>query len=76
MTYARATLEMCERHVLQGERRILDQIERIARLEARGLPTETALALLMTFKDTQAMAVQHRDRVRADLASRGRDVPL
>ncbi len=48
-------LEMVRRHVREGER----QLALIARLDARGLPTEEAANLLAVFEEVQGMHEAH-----------------
>jgi hypothetical protein len=58
-------LEMAERHVHEGKRRIASQQRVIEALLSQGLPTDQAQVLLIQFLDLQEMSVAHLKRLRA-----------
>ncbi|CAO4182699.1 hypothetical protein [Methylorubrum populi] len=61
-------LEMVRRHVKDGAMHVAEQRALIARLRQRGLPTEEAESLLVTFEDVQ---LQHEDHLaRAEASER------
>jgi hypothetical protein len=60
-------LEQAERHVAQGERHIAEQEERVAHLARAGHNIPEARKLLDNFYTSQALLIQHRDQVRAEL---------
>jgi hypothetical protein len=64
-------LALAERHVAQGERHIAEQEERIATIDRRGRNTAEATRLLMNFYASQALHIQHRDRIRNELKREG-----
>ena len=55
MTTGETELEMVQRHVLQGERHVLRQLEIISVMQARNQPTSLAKDLLFSF-DTSLRA--------------------
>jgi isochorismate hydrolase len=60
-------LEEAERHVAQGVRHITEQEVRIADLAREGHDTKEARKLLDNFYGTQALHIQHRDRIQKEL---------
>jgi hypothetical protein len=62
-------LALALRHVAVGERHIAQQHEIIASLERKGLDTSEAKAVLLQFKELQAMHVADRDRLKKELAA-------
>lgn len=58
-------LEMVRRHVEEGAEHIAKQRALIARLRQRGLPTQEAESLLVTFEDLQR---QHEDHLARTVA--------
>jgi hypothetical protein len=63
-------LEQAERHIAQGIRHIAEQEERIADLVRLGADTTVARKLLENFYASQVQHIQHRDRIRQELAGR------
>ena len=61
-------LEEAERYVAQGERHIEEQELRISELAGLGQDTTEARKLLDNFYASQVQHIQHRDRLRRDLA--------
>ena len=61
-------LEQAERHVAQGAQHIAEQEARIAGFIRRGQDTTEARKLLDNFHASQVLHVQHRDRIRQELA--------
>jgi hypothetical protein len=61
-------LEEAERHVSQGERHIAEQELRVSDLTRRGQDTTEARKLLDNFYASQVQHLQHRDRIRRELA--------
>ena len=62
-----AHLASAERHVLLDEARLANQEALLARLERSGHPTDAASELLATMRQTQALHVEDRDRIRREL---------
>lgn len=60
MAYTAADLQMVDDHIAQGERHIVQQMELIARLRSRGLPTNLAEDLLEEFRATLSQHREHR----------------
>jgi hypothetical protein len=60
-------LATAERHVAEGEHHLARQRRLIAEMERDGHDTRSALELLSTLEQTQAMHVSHRDHIRAEL---------
>jgi hypothetical protein len=60
-------LEQAETHVRQGAKHVLAQELRVAELEICGQDASLARAVLDTYRCTQALHVQHRDRVLREL---------
>jgi hypothetical protein len=60
-------LEQAERHVAQAERHIADQEERVLHLARAGHSVASARKLLDNFYASQALLIQHRDQIRAEL---------
>ena len=60
-------LEMTERHVGEGERRIANQTALIAKLkrDGRASSIDAAVIFLGQLEDFQRLSVEHRDRERA-----------
>lgn len=56
-------LEMVQRHVADGKRHIADQRALIVELEGAGADTEVAETMLANLLDTQALHLQHLERV-------------
>ena len=56
---------MLRRHIRDGERHIIGQHARIARLEASGPPTEAAETFLTLLQDLQRQHEAHLARVEA-----------
>ena len=61
-------LEQAERHVAQGAQHIAEQEARIASFIRRGQDAAEARKLLDNFNASQVLHVQHRDRIRQELA--------
>ena len=60
-------LRQAEHHVALGRKHIAEQERLVAELETDGHPTETALALLTTYREVQLMHEADRDRLRKEL---------
>ncbi|PWT88067.1 MAG: hypothetical protein C5B56_09405 [Proteobacteria bacterium] len=60
-------LEQAERHIAEGELRIAEQAERVARLRRHGHDVTEADRLLTLFRDTQAQQLAHRDLILKEL---------
>jgi hypothetical protein len=65
---AREHLELANRHLAEGQKRIGRQIELIAELERDGHGTAQAKGLLKQFEETLALQVKTRDRIVRELA--------
>ena len=59
---------MTERHIALGEEHLAKQEALIAGLERKGRDTINARAFLVTLRDAQALHLEHRDRLLAELA--------
>lgn len=66
-------LEMVRRHISQGEGHLAGQRALIARIEASGLPTEEAEALLVTFEATQEQHGTHLARIDGRAAAKAEE---
>jgi hypothetical protein len=62
-------LAVADRHVAQGEAHLARQEALISELDRDGHNTTDAWALLKTMRNTQALHLQDRDRILAELAS-------
>lgn len=62
-------LAQAERHVAEGEDRIVRQRQIIADLAKSRHHLKVAKELLTQFEDMQTLAIADRDRLRADLAA-------
>ena len=60
---AREHLELAERHVAEGQLRVISQLALVAKLERGGLKIKEANTLLHRFEETLALHVQYRDRI-------------
>ncbi|MBU6464615.1 MAG: hypothetical protein KGK01_06660 [Bradyrhizobium sp.] len=60
-------LEQAERNVAEGERHIAEQEERVVQLARGGHNVTEARKLLDNFYASQALHIQHRDRIRKEL---------
>jgi hypothetical protein len=60
-------LAQADRYVAEGRRHIVRQEELIAKLDRNGQDAEEARAILDTLEDTQALHIQHRDRILREL---------
>ncbi|MBB4570594.1 hypothetical protein [Rhizobium leucaenae] len=67
MVYTTADLELANRHVLLGEKHIIDQEMLITKLMAKGLDTAVAESLLSLFVDMLNIHRDRRDRIAATL---------
>jgi hypothetical protein len=56
-------LEMADRHIVEGDRIVSQQMDLIVRMKTRGLDTERSEAILLDFQQYQRMHFEHRDRV-------------
>ncbi len=65
--FREGALAQVERHVELGERHLARQRELIAQLERDGRDTRQAKALLRAFEETQALHIQHWDRLKRRL---------
>ena len=61
-------LAQAEEHVALGNRHIVRQRELIAELARDGHDTAEAKTLLASFEEMQTLHLQHRDRLRHELA--------
>ncbi|MGY8639304.1 hypothetical protein RAD15_43280 [Bradyrhizobium sp. 14AA] len=66
-TMLRRHLAMVERHVALGEGHLAKQEALIAGLECKGRDTVNARMFLATLRETQALHLEHRDRLLAEL---------
>ena len=66
---AEAHLSIVQRHVDAGAACLTRQRALIARLKGRGISSATAEHLLVSFLRLQALHVDHRDRLRAELSN-------
>jgi hypothetical protein len=60
-------LAQAERHILQGEDHIANQLARIEEAERAGLNAGPAKSLLRTLEESQALHLAERERLRAEL---------
>lgn len=67
---------MVERHVALGEGHLAKQEALIAGLEHKGRDTVNARAFLTTLRETQALHLQHRERLLAELALTDHLIPF
>lgn len=70
MAYTRADLAMAERHVRDGERRIVELEEDIEKARRRGLPTRLAEQTLDTMRATLRLMIEHEREMAFSVASR------
>ena len=61
-------LALAEDHVIQGTTHLLRQREIIAEIERHGQDTLPAESFLRLLQETQALHVQHRDRLKQQLS--------
>ena len=61
------TLEMAEKHVLDGERNIARQKELITEMVSLGLDVSSYQTTLANFEDTQRLHVEHVRKLKQDL---------
>lgn len=61
-------LALAERHISQGETHLAKQEALISTLDRDGHDTTEAWALLTTMRATQALHLEDRDRILAELA--------
>ena len=61
-------LAIAERHVVTGEKHVVQQHDLIARLRSRGLDTALAESFLKDLEEIQALHVADRDHLRRELA--------
>jgi hypothetical protein len=64
-----AHLAKAEKNVVEGERHIGHQERLVAELDRDGHDTSAALALLATFRRSQAEHIAHRDHLLKELQS-------
>ena len=60
-------LEQAQQHITEGERRIANQEERIARLGSHGHRVVEAKRILDTFRVSQVLFISHRDLILEEL---------
>jgi hypothetical protein len=60
-------LAEAERHIALGERHVADQERLVADLEAYGYDTTAARSILMSFRLSQALHVEHRENILKEL---------
>ncbi|HEY5207765.1 MAG TPA: hypothetical protein VIJ63_24655 [Roseiarcus sp.] len=65
---AREHLELANRHVAGGQKRVQAQRDLADQLERDGHDTDRARTLLAQFEATLAFQVEHRDRILRELA--------
>jgi hypothetical protein len=68
-----AHLAQAERHVADSMDTVLKQGDVVARLDQKGLSTGSAAAILVQLEYALTKHIEHRDRLRAQLAN---DAPL
>ena len=61
------TLEMAERHVLEGERHIARQKELIAEISVLGADVSRHRATLAAFEETQRLHTEHMKQLKQEL---------
>ncbi len=60
-------LAIAERHVAEGQRHVLEQCERVARMERAGRNCSESRRLLAQFEELQSMPIADRERIRNEL---------
>jgi hypothetical protein len=60
-------LEQAERQVVEGERLVFDQEQRVVALDLEGHDTAEARKLLRTFRASREEHIAHRDMIRSEL---------
>jgi nitrate/nitrite-specific signal transduction histidine kinase len=70
MRHTLADLEIAQRHVDEGERRIAEQRKRVKQLAAKDLPTDEAIVLLGVLRDALSDMCRHRDAIAKDVNAR------
>jgi hypothetical protein len=60
-------LEHAEQQITEGDRRIANQEERIARLSSHGHRVVEAKKILATFRVSQTLFIRHRDLILQEL---------
>jgi hypothetical protein len=60
-------LALAERHLAEGEERLVRQQELIAELDRDGHDTKDARMILATMRETQALHRQDRERILSEL---------
>lgn len=68
-------LAVAERHVANGEQRLIWQRELVAHLEQTGQSTKRAVELLRVFEATQFELIAKRDSIREELAANSWPLP-
>lgn len=68
---ARQHLELANKHVAEGQRRIEAQLALVAKLGRDGHDTTQAKGLLRQFEETLALQIQTRDRIVQELGEDG-----
>lgn len=63
----RARLEEADEMVFSGDQIIAAQLRAITEMSVKKLPTTYVDSLLGKFEELQALQIEHRDRLRADL---------
>ena len=66
------TLEMAERHVLEGERHIARQKELIAEISVLGADVSRHRATLAAFEETQRLHTEHMKQLKQELINASR----
>ena len=64
---AREHLELAERHVAEGQLRVIAQLALVAKLERRGSKSRRPTRCFTSSKRLLALHVQHRDRLAQEL---------
>ena len=67
MVHNLADLQTANRHVAEGERRIVCQRRRIAEQEGAGHDTRLSMQVLSNFEVAQQLLIEHRDIIMRDL---------
>jgi hypothetical protein len=68
---ARRHLELANKHVAEGQKRVEAQLALVVKLGRDGHDTSQAKALLRQFEETLALQIQTRDRIVQELGDGG-----
>ena len=64
-----ADLQLAERHIKEGEERIVEQLERIEHMAAMGQPTDEEVVILELMRKALEGMRHHRDHIAKDIKS-------